>query len=172
LRADFDGVLRRSAHYWSANPDLAVPAAGRLLAAVDDREENDRVGRYFTVELIRSLGLVADSLRRGDDARLGRAMGKLEALDLMAMRILSDDASLVISLLYQVAESYKAASIYGAVRVLAGLNPERQGRLLAYARDQFSRGRGILWTSQLQGSSASGRHRPSRSARPPARARP
>jgi len=151
LRADFDGVLRRSAHYWSANPDLTVPAAGRLLAAADDREDIDRVGRYFTVELIRSLGLVADSLRRGDDARLGRAMQKLQALDMMAMRILSDDASLIISLLYQVAESYKAASIYGAVRALADLNPERQGRLLAYARDQFSRGRGVLWTSQLQG---------------------
>src|SRR3546814_15780526 len=69
----------------------------------------------------------------------------------MAMRILSDDASLIISLLYQVAESYAKASIYGAVRALADLNPERQGRLLAYARDQFSRGRGVLWPSQLQG---------------------
>ncbi|MGQ3074170.1 MAG: DEAD/DEAH box helicase [Ferrovibrionaceae bacterium] len=151
LRADFDGVLLRSAHYWSANPDLTVPAAGRLIAAVDDREENDRIGRYLTVELIRSLGLVADSLRRGDDARLGRAMEKLKALDMMATRILSDDASLIISLLYQVATSYKAASIYGAVRVLADFNPERQGRLLTYARDQFSRGRGVLWSSQLQG---------------------
>lgn len=151
LRADFDGVLRRAANYWSANPDLTVPAAGRLLAAVEDREDIERVGRYFTVELIRSLGLVADSLRRGDDARLARAMDKLQALERMAMRILSDDASLIISLLYQVAESYRKASIYGAVRSLANLNPERQGRLLAYARDQFSRGRGVLWTSQLQG---------------------
>jgi len=151
LRADFDGVLRRSAEYWSANPDLTVPAAGQLLAAADDRGDIDRVGRYFTVELIRSLGLVADSLRRGDDARLGRAMEKLQALDMMAMRILSDDASLIISILYQVAESFKTASIYGAVRALGDLNPERQERLLAYARDQFSRGRGVLWTSQLQG---------------------
>lgn len=151
LRADFDGVLRRTAEYWSANPDLTVPAAGRLLATADDQEDIHRVGRYFTVELIRSLGLVADSLRRGDDVRLGRAMEKLQALDLMAMRILSDDASLIISILYQVAESFKTASIYGAVRALGDLNPERQGRLLAYARDQFSRGRGILWTSQIQG---------------------
>src|SRR3546814_10483681 len=66
----------------------------------------ERVGLYFTVELIRSLGLIADSLRRGDDARLARAMDKLQALEGMAMRILSDDASLIISLLYQVAESY------------------------------------------------------------------
>lgn len=75
LRADFDDVLRRAANYWSANPDLTVPAAGRLLAATEDREDIERVvGRYFTIELIRSLGLVADSLRRGDDARLARAM--------------------------------------------------------------------------------------------------
>src|SRR3546814_20231045 len=73
LRADFDGVLRRAANYWSANPDLTVPAAGRLLAAAEDREDIERVGLYFTVELIRSLGLTADSLRRGDDARLARA---------------------------------------------------------------------------------------------------
>src|SRR3546814_2627143 len=66
----------------------------------------------------------------------------------MAMRILSDDASLIISLLYQVAESYAKASIYGAVRALADLNPERQGRLLAYARDQFSRSE--EHTSELQ----------------------
>src|SRR3546814_15328260 len=108
----------------------------------------ERVGLYFTVELIRSLGLIADSLRRGDDARLARAMDKLQALEGMAMRILSDDASLIISLLYQVAESYAKASIYGAVRALADLNPDRQGRLLPYARDQFSRGRGVVWTSQ------------------------
>ena len=29
------GVLRRAANYWSANPDLTVPAAGRLLAAAE-----------------------------------------------------------------------------------------------------------------------------------------
>src|SRR3546814_4972015 len=40
LRADFDGVLRRAANYWSANPDLTVPAAGRLLAAAERSEEH------------------------------------------------------------------------------------------------------------------------------------
>src|SRR3546814_1461428 len=84
LRADFDGVLRRAANYWSANHDLTVPAAGRLLAAAEDREDIERVGPYCTVELIRSLGLIADSLRRGDGARLARAGDKVQALEGMA----------------------------------------------------------------------------------------
>src|SRR3546814_20644728 len=87
LRADFDGVLRRAANYWSANPDLTVPAAGRLLAAAADREDIERVGLYFTVELICRLGLIADSLRRGDDARLARAKAKPQAPEGVAMRV-------------------------------------------------------------------------------------
>src|SRR3546814_6904091 len=51
----------------------------------------------------------------------------------------------------QVADRYASASIFNPMRRLAALRPERSGRLLRYARDQFSRGRGILWTSQLHG---------------------
>lgn len=156
LKADFDGVIRLSAAFWNAHPDLTVPDASRRLAEsgteVDGLDEDDdRVGWFLTVELIRSLGLIADSLRRGDDARLEIAMAKLYALDEMAARTFSDDASLVLSLMRQVADGYKAASIYRPLIALAALNPDRRGKLLAYARDQFSRGRGILWTSQLQG---------------------
>jgi hypothetical protein len=151
LRADFDGVLRRAATFWSAHAELTTREAGRFLADADDLDDGARVARYFTVELIRCLGLVADSLRRGDDERLARGMNKLEALDAMATRMFSEDASLVISLLRHVADSFKAASIYRPIWLLAETNPARRGRLLAYARDQFSRGRGILWTSQIQG---------------------
>src|SRR3546814_12550993 len=63
----------------------------------------------------------------------------------------SHDAALVISLMRQVADRYASASIFNPMRRLAALRPERSGRLLRYARDQFSRGRGILWTSQLHG---------------------
>src|SRR3546814_19010039 len=63
----------------------------------------------------------------------------------------SHDAALVISLMRQVADRYASASIFNPMRRLAALRPERSGRLLRYARDQFSRGRGILWTSQLNG---------------------
>jgi hypothetical protein len=103
------------------------------------------------VELVRSLGLTSDSLRRGDGDRLALAITKLHALDGMGARILSDDASLVVTLLRQVADSFKDASIYRPLLALSELNPDRRGKLVAYARDQFSRGRGILWTSQLHG---------------------
>ncbi len=156
LRADFDGVIRRSSIFWNTHPDLTAPDASRRLAAAgveefDLDEDDHRVAWFFTVELVRSLGLIADSLRRGDDARLEIAMSKLHALDEMATRTFSDDASLVIALMRQVADGYMAASIYRPLRALAALNPARTGKLLSYARDQFSRGRGILWTSQLQG---------------------
>jgi hypothetical protein len=150
LRADFDSVIRLSASFWNAHPDLTTPDASRRLAAAGD-EDDDRIAWFFTVELVRSLGLIADSLRRGDDARLAMAMSKLYALDEMAARTFSDDASLVVSLMRQVADAFKAASIYQPLLALAALNPARSGKLVAFARDQFSRGRGILWTSQLQG---------------------
>ena len=155
LRADFDAVLRRATAFWAAHPDLTTPDASLRLAQdevdEDGEEDGDRVAWYFTVELVRSLGLIADTLRRGDDGRLELAMAKLYALDNMAARAFSDDTSLVVSLMRQVADSYKAASIYRPLTALAALNPERRSKMLDYARDQFSRGRGILWTSQLHG---------------------
>src|SRR3546814_12682958 len=109
--------------FWSSDVCSSDLAAGRLLAAAEDREDIERVGLYFPVELIRSLGLIADSLRRGDAARLARAMDKLQAHEGMAMRIPSDDDTLIISLLYTVTESSAKASIYGRGRPLAAPNP-------------------------------------------------
>jgi hypothetical protein len=156
LRADFDQVLRRAADFWAEHPELTGRDQGTLLATalVEEDEldqDDDRVVWYFTVELVRSLGLVADSLRRGDDERLGRSLAKLRALDLMAARTFSDDASLVVALVRDVAEDFSRSSIYRPLRALADLNPARAPKLTNYARDQYSRGRGILWTSQLQG---------------------
>lgn len=156
LRADFDQVLRRAADFWAEHPELTGSDQGTLLATalIEEDEldqDDDRVVWYFTVELVRSLGLVADSLRRGDEERLGRALAKLRALDLMAARTFSDDASLVLALVRDVAEEFAKASIYRPLRALADLNPARASKLTNYARDQYSRGRGILWTSQLQG---------------------
>src|SRR5690606_9313260 len=116
-----------------------------------EEDEDDRLSWYFTVELIRALGLYADSIRRGDDGRLAKAAAKLKALDSMAVRTFSDDVSLLISLLRQVGERFADASIYRSVRALGELNQERMPRMLAFARDQFSRGRGILWSSQRAG---------------------
>src|SRR3546814_6594529 len=72
-----------------------------------------------TVELVRCVGLIADSIRRGDDVRLARALEKLHALDELAHRMFSHDAALVISLMRQVADRYASASIFNPMRRLA-----------------------------------------------------
>ncbi len=148
LRADFDEVLTLAMAFWKQHPGLtAADASPRIL----EEQNDDRLAWYFTVELVRALGLFADSARRGDDARLRKAAAKLKALDSMAVRTFSDDVSLLIGLLRQVGERFAAASIYRSVRALGQLNLERMPRMLAFGRDQFARGRGILWSSQLAG---------------------
>lgn len=148
LKADFDGVVGEITTFWREHPDLtARDASTQLLAG----EEADSLEWYFTVELVRCTGLIAAALRQGDNERLLRGLLKLQALDKVATRTFGSDVSLLISLLRAVAESYKVASIYGPLLQLAAIKPERTPRLLRFARDQFGRGRGILWTSQLQG---------------------
>lgn len=152
LRADFDKVVQHSAGFWQSHPALTgSDAEGAILAALQGDDDSPGLLWTVTVELVRCLGLIADSLRRGDDDRLAPAMNKLRAMDDLANRLFSHDAALVIGLMRQVAERYVAASIYTPLRRLAALRPERTSRLLRYARDQFSRNRGILWTSQLHG---------------------
>ena len=148
FQADFDKVLVYAMAFWDQNDDL-TDAGSSLQILKEDKD--DRLSWYFTVELIRVLGLFADSIRRGDDGRLGKAAAKLKALDAMAVRTFSDDVSLLISLLRQVGERFYDASIYRSVRALGELNLKRMPRMLAFARDQFSRGRGILWSSQRAG---------------------
>lgn len=152
LRADFDRVVQRSAAFWRANPGLtSADAENAIFAAMHGEDDTPGFLWTVTVELVRSLGLIADSLRRGDDERLAPAMAKLRALDDLANQLFSHDAALVIGLMRQVADRYVAASIFTPLRRLAALRPERTDRLLRYARDQFSRNRGILWTSHLHG---------------------
>lgn len=148
FKADFDAVLVHTMTFWDQNGDLTQAGSSRRIL---EEDEDDRLSWYFTVELIRALGLFADSMRRGDDGRLAKAASKLKALDAMAVRAFSDDVSLLISLLRQVGERFSGASIHRSVRALGELNLERMPRLLAFARDQFSRGRGILWSSQRAG---------------------
>ncbi|WP_294287577.1 DEAD/DEAH box helicase [uncultured Sphingomonas sp.] len=148
LQADFDEVLTLAMAFWEENPELTTVDSSRRIL---EEDRDDRLAWYFTVELVRALGLYADSLRRGDDGRLAKATAKLKALDAMAVRTFSDDVSLLISMLRQVGERFAAASIYRSVRALGALNLDRMPRMAAFARDQFSRGRGILWSSQRAG---------------------
>ncbi|WP_254018580.1 hypothetical protein [Mesorhizobium escarrei] len=55
-------------------------------------EGEDKVTWFFTVELVRVLGALADALRRGDDPRFTRTMAKLAGLDSLALRTFNDDA--------------------------------------------------------------------------------
>jgi hypothetical protein len=148
LRADFDGVIRSVTAFWKEHPELRDHnATGRLLVDKD----GDNISWYITVELVRSLGLIADSLRRGDDQRLERAIAKLDALDRLAVRTFSDDTSMLITLLCSVAKEFRESSIYRPISQLAQFSPSHRERLYTYARGQFSRRRGILWSSQRQG---------------------
>lgn len=148
LRGDFDGVIRSATEFWKENLDIIDrDAPSRILSD----EGNDRITWYLSVELVRALGSIADALRKGDEARFARAREKLSALEKLSLRTLNDDASLLIGLFNQVATSFAGASIYGFVRQLSQLNPDRAPRLEVFARTQFSRGRGVLWTSQVHG---------------------
>lgn len=148
LRADFDGVIQSVTKFWLENLDITDRYAHRRLIL---EEGDDKVSWYFTVELVRSLGLMADSLRRGDSNRFELAKRKLAALDKVANRTFADEVSLLVSLFDDVAAEYGENNIYQPIKELGELNPDRADRLERFARGQFSRGRGILWTSQRQG---------------------
>ena len=148
FQADFDTVLKHAMAFWDQNSDLTEAGSS---ARILEEDKDDRLSWYFSVELVRALGLFADSIRRGDEGRLAKAAAKLKVLDAMALRTFSDDVSLLISLLRQVGERFADTSIYRPLRTLGELNLERMARLQAFARDQFSRGRGILWSSQRAG---------------------
>ncbi|KJR46471.1 DEAD/DEAH box helicase domain protein [Desulfosporosinus sp. I2] len=148
LRADFDGVIRSVTAFWKVHPELRDHnATGRLLVDKD----GDNISWYITVELVRSVGLIADSLRRGDDQRLERALAKLDALDRLTVRTFSDDTSMLIALLCGAAKEFRESSIYRPIFQLAQFSPSHRDRLYTFARGQFSRRRGILWSSQRQG---------------------
>jgi len=148
LKADFDGVVGDVLSFWGEHQDLTGrDASTRLLSG----NEPESLEWYFTVELVRCIGLLATTLRQGNEERLQRGLLKLEALEKMATRTFSNDVSLLVSLLRAVAEGYKAASIYGPLSRLALIKPDRTPRLLRFARDQFGRGRGILWSPQVHG---------------------
>lgn len=148
LRADFDGVIRSVSNFWCDNHEITNRDAQLKILK---EEGEDKVSWFFTVELVRVLGLLADTIRRGEVDRFDLAKRKLSALDDLATRTFSDEVSLLVTLLHQVSIDFGEASIYIPIRRLSALKPERADRLERFARGQFSRGRGILWTSQRQG---------------------
>jgi DEAD/DEAH box helicase len=148
LQADFDGVLRTCVGFWAAHPKTTRRESTAEILAEDVA---DRLSWYMTVEIIRVLGLIADCLRRGEQVRLDRALSKLKSLEGLAARTTDEEAWTLLTLLRRTAEGYSRASIYVPLLRMAEVAPNHLPRLRNFARDQYSRGRGILWTSQIQG---------------------
>lgn len=148
LRADFDSVIQAVSKFWREHFELTDRNAPRRILL---EEDDDKFEWFTTVELVRVLGLIADTIRRGDDDRFKVAKRKLVGIEQFSSRTCNDEISLLITLLYQVTEAFSESSIYGPIRLLSQMKSERSSRLEEFARGQFSRGRGILWTSQREG---------------------
>jgi len=148
LRADFEQTLRHATAFWRKHPNLTARGASQRIL---NGEDEDSFSWYLVVELVRCVGLLADSLRRGNDERLDRALAKLESLDRLATRTLPEDVSLFITLLHRVAVRFGKDSIYRVTNRLAAQNDDFSAKLNLFARRQFSIGRGILWVSQRRG---------------------
>jgi hypothetical protein len=144
LSADFAGVLSAVAEYWSANADFTRPALESRLSPDDPA--------FLSVELVRSLGLIAATLRTNQVARLNIALARLRALARVATRARMEDLWLVMELTAQVAERFAEQSLWRAVTPLwQRMPPASRERLFAYVRTMFANGRGLLWPSQQEG---------------------
>jgi hypothetical protein len=148
LAADFDGALHNVSRFWVDNFELTDMGVSQQLLTADEGAD---VSWYFTVEIVRCIGLISDSLRRGNDERLELAIRKLAALDSFAVRSVSGDVSLLISLLLTVSQGFQKSSIHRRLKRLGDLIPQHRDKLVRYGRVQYSRGRGILWSSQERG---------------------
>jgi hypothetical protein len=148
LQGDFDSVLRLCADFWSRHHELTGRSGS---AAILGEDSDDRISWFLVVELVRALGLIADAMRRGDEVRLAAARRKLAGLESLAVRSTAEDVWLLLTLLRSTAERFAAASIYSRVDRLAANAPRFASRLRLFAREQFARGRGVLWTSQMHG---------------------
>ncbi|QQR39052.1 DEAD/DEAH box helicase [Devosia rhizoryzae] len=148
LAADFDAVLEKCAAFWSAHPDLTTRDAGAKFFA--DAEAEDLTW-LATVELVRCLGLATYSLRRGDDSRFASALDHLKRVERFLVRAAPDDVALLAFFLRAACERYGTSSAYSSMRALGALRPASSGYLERFARKQYDRGRGLLWSSQQQG---------------------
>lgn len=148
FQADFDETLRLAGDFWARHPDLTSREGSAALLSED---AEDRVAWYLVVELVRAIGLAADALRRGDEGRLSLARRKFLGLKALAVRSASEDIWTLLSLLQATVERFAAASLYPRMERLAAASPAMAPRLRAFAREQFARGRGVLWTSQIHG---------------------
>jgi hypothetical protein len=148
LGGDFDGVISQVTEFWAEHPDLIEPDASAALLQAEDQQ---RVDWYIVVELIRALGLFSDALRRGNERRLKVALNKLHGLERLIDRASTAEMSILVRLLNASAKRYADSSVHNFAKLLAGQNETFGVKLRVFAREQFSRCRGVLWPSQQRG---------------------
>ncbi|WP_245340437.1 DEAD/DEAH box helicase [Mesorhizobium sp. WSM4313] len=148
LKADFDAVLRRAAGFWNDNRDLTLRGVEKEFFGEGTEES---VTWFGTIELVRCIGLAAQTLRRGDTARFSVALDRLRDVERLLVRTSPDDVALLAFFLRSACERFGTSTIYEPLRQLGLLNPERLLDVNQFARRQYARGRGILWQSQKQG---------------------
>lgn len=177
LSCDFDSVLGRTAVFWKENSELTGrDGSAHLLDAADDsaegahppkpepteelNTEEDGFTRkapfsplawYVVVETVRALGLLAEGLRRGEQARTGIALEKLKALTDIATRWANDETWVMLRLVLAAAERFVRNSLHRRAASLVEDTPAATNHLRRFAREQFGRGRGVLWASQIKG---------------------
>ncbi|HVR53952.1 MAG TPA: DEAD/DEAH box helicase, partial [Pseudorhodoferax sp.] len=148
LGGDFEGVVSRAAQFWSMHPELTKKQGSSHLLSSQDP---DSVDWYIVVELVRTLGLFADALRRGNEARLALAARKLGGLERLIGRASTPEMSVLMHLLRASSSNFMEATIHRFAKVIARDRPAFGTRLHQFAREQFRRSRGVLWPSQQRG---------------------
>ena len=149
LRADFDGVLRLCLDYWGDRIELTGPDGSWARGAGPDA---DLPAELVSSEVVRCLGLIAQSLRTDARDRLQLGVRKLHGLARLTSRAASESIWLTLSLAADVAETFVAASLWRWIDLLReSVSDEGQESLNGYVRSQFRLGRGLLWPSQQEG---------------------
>jgi hypothetical protein len=175
LAGEFGQVLEHIGHFWILHEDLTgregsaslldgidrrdrSPGAEEVWQTPRDDKEDDtvettdgRIAWYVVVETVRSLGLIAEGLRRGEVTRTALALEKLTTLAELSTRIASDETWVMLRLIRATAERFARNSLHRLAAPLASGSPEKMTQLQRFAREQFARGRGVLWPSQAKG---------------------
>lgn len=150
LAADFDRVLSQVGAFWEAHPELTTRNAGESFFRGDSEDDHAWLA---IVELVRCIGLAASSLRRGDQQRFEAAQAHLLQVERFLLRLASEDIALLSFFMRAACDSYGKATIYGPLRQLAALRPDRINYMNGFARRQYARGRGMAISASRAGSS-------------------
>lgn len=174
LASDFEAVLAGVSRFWANHLHLTGRNGSEQLLeeviadhetdepadeALDDRREAagpargspSRMGEYVVAETVRAIGMFADAVRRGNGNRVELATRKLSGLIGTVSRFSSDELWILLTLMEATANRFATDSIHVKVARLSQRLPAQQQRMWRFAREQFARGRGILWPSQVQG---------------------